>query len=93
MRNTLITGGTENGGRSPVAQTFFGLNDFGSFVDADAIGDLTREIMFSIAFAFFLVTTNTQMPPEGPTGGFVLPSGFDCNQLASWHRFRYDVLR
>ena len=46
----------DDGVRLPIAESFFGFDDLRSLFDADAIRDFTAEILFSVAFAFFLMS-------------------------------------
>ena len=45
----------DDGVNLPIADTFFGGDDLRSLFDTNAIRDFTAEIMFSVAFAFFLM--------------------------------------
>ena len=57
----------------PIAETFFGCDDFGPLFDADAIRDFTAEIVFSVPFSFFLFAGDAEFFVECSAFLFVLP--------------------
>jgi hypothetical protein len=57
----------------PIADTFFGGDDLWSLFDTNAIRDFTAEIVFSVAFAFFLMAGDAELLVEPSAVGLVLP--------------------